>query len=202
MTSHSWSTDNALPRISRLGGLIGPSTGDSESFVGKWLHFRSHGYDGMNPNGFGLGYGADMNGFAAQGGPRSCQPPSTLRSPTRSRRPIQPGVTIHQQRSGTRVYDINADGVAHYGLYPDWIEDVRILGGPEIIDDMAGGAEAYLRMWERAAGTSVGGDSATPPVSKGATANSKRCAALRAKLKRSNSKQAKRKLRRKLRRLC
>ena len=200
MTSHSWSTDNAMPRISRLGGLIGPSTGDSESFVGKWLHFRSHGYDDMNPYGFGLGYGADMNGFAAQGGPRTTtpeHPPVSYPFPS----PIQPGVTIHQQRSGTRVYDINADGVAHYGLYPDWIEDVRILGGPEIIDDMAGGAEAYLQMWERAAGTSVAGGSATLGVSTGTTDNSKRCKALRAKLKRSNSKQAKRKLRRKLRRL-
>jgi hypothetical protein len=199
MTSHSWSTDNAMPRISRLGGLIGPSTGSSESFVAKWLHFRAHGYDDMNPYGFGLGYGADMNGFAAQGGPRTAtpeHPPVNYPFPS----PIQPGVTIQQQRSGTRVYDINTDGVAHYGLYPDWIEDLRILGGPEIIDDMAGGAEAYLRMWEHAAGASGAGGSATPPAAAGATGGSKRCKSLRAKLKRADSKQKQRKLRRKLRR--
>ena len=34
-----------------------------------------------------------------------------------------------RQRSGERVYDINADGIAHYGLYPDWIEDLRMVGG-------------------------------------------------------------------------
>jgi hypothetical protein len=39
------------------------------------------------------------------------------------------------------VYDVNVDGVAQYGLYPDWIED-----------DMMRGAEAYLQTWERAEG--------------------------------------------------
>ncbi|HEV2811680.1 MAG TPA: hypothetical protein VGW10_00395, partial [Solirubrobacteraceae bacterium] len=36
--------------------------------------------------------------------------------------------------------------------YPDWIEDLRKLGGDEIVEDMARGAESYLQMWERAVG--------------------------------------------------
>jgi hypothetical protein len=40
--------------------------------------------------------------------------------------------------------------VAHYGLYPDWIEDIRKVGGQQVVDDMANGAEAYLEMWARA----------------------------------------------------
>ena len=39
------------------------------------------------------------------------------------------GVTVDQQVSGQRVYDINKDGVAHYGLYPDWIQDLRKVAG-------------------------------------------------------------------------
>ena len=50
------------------------------------------------------------------------------------------------------TFDINTDGVANYGLYPDWIEDLRHLAGDEIVNDMGRGAEAYLEMWERAAG--------------------------------------------------
>ena len=57
---------------------------------------------------------------------------------------------IDRQHSGTRVYDINTDGVDHYGLYPDWIEDLRKVAGQQIVDDMANGAEAYLQMWARA----------------------------------------------------
>jgi hypothetical protein len=57
---------------------------------------------------------------------------------------------LDRQVSGSRVYDINADGVDHYGLYPDWVEDLRVIAGPEIVADLARGAEAYLQMWERA----------------------------------------------------
>ena len=60
------------------------------------------------------------------------------------------GVTVDQQVSGERVYDINKDGVAHYGLYPDWIQDLKMLAGQDIVKDMARGSEAYLQMWERA----------------------------------------------------
>ena len=62
-------------------------------------------------------------------------------------------MTFEKQRSGTRTYDINSDGVAHYGLYPDWIEDTRKVAGPDgptLMREMGRGAEAYLQMWERA----------------------------------------------------
>jgi hypothetical protein len=64
-------------------------------------------------------------------------------------------VRIQKQRAGKRVYDINKDGVAQYGLYPDWVEDLRKVAGRDggkIVDDMARGPEAYLQMWERAEG--------------------------------------------------
>ena len=48
-------------------------------------------------------------------------------------------MTFDRQRSGERVFDINTDGVAHYGLYPDWIEDLRKIAGNEIVEDMARG---------------------------------------------------------------
>jgi hypothetical protein len=64
------------------------------------------------------------------------------------------GVTLERQRTGARVFDINRDGVAHYGLYPDWVEDLRHIAGQRIVDDLANGAEAYLQMWERAVGVS------------------------------------------------
>ena len=57
---------------------------------------------------------------------------------------------MDKQRSGSRVYDINVDGTDDYGLYPDWVEDLRTIAGQQIVDDMAQGAEAYLQMWQRA----------------------------------------------------
>jgi hypothetical protein len=61
-------------------------------------------------------------------------------------------VTFERQKTGTRVFDINEMGVAHYGLYPDWVEDLRHIAGDQIVDDLSHGAEAYLEMWERAVG--------------------------------------------------
>jgi hypothetical protein len=146
VSSHSWSTPDAFPRIYRLGGFIAPYAGDSEGFVKKWKETKQM-RDGRFY--FGFGYGADMNGFGSQGGPRGADVPNKVQYPFKS---FDGGTTFDRQRSGERVYDINVDGVDHYGLYPDWIEDMRKLAGDEIIEDMARGAEAYLQTWERAEG--------------------------------------------------
>jgi hypothetical protein len=144
VSSHSWSTPDALPRIYRLGGVVTPYAGDSKGFVEEWRQVKPMADPRFY---FGFGYGADMNGFGAQGGPRG--EANVVSYPFRS---FDGAVTLDRQRSGERVFDINLDGVAHYGLYPDWVEDLRMIAGQEIVDDMARGAEAYLQMWERAVG--------------------------------------------------
>ena len=87
----------------------------------------------------------EEGGFASLPGPSSAGGP--LRYPFRS---FKGAVTFRRQRTGDRVFDLNTDGVAHYGLFPDYIEDLRMIAGDQIVDDMANGAEAYLQMWERA----------------------------------------------------
>lgn len=148
MSSHSWSTPDAYPRIYRLGGYIAPYAGDSTGFVEKWR--RHLGWADQRFY-FGFGYGADINGLGAQGNPRGAEAPSPVTYPFRG----LGGVRIDRQRAGQRVYDINVDGVAQYGAYPDWIEDAAHVAGPDgaaLKDDMFRGAEAYLQTWERAQG--------------------------------------------------
>src|SRR5680860_1370940 len=147
VSSHSWSTPDAYPRIYRLGGVVTPYAGDSTGFVAKWKKHQDW-TDGRYY--FGFGFGADINGLGAQGNPRGAGVANPVRYPFKG----IGGVTVNKQVSGERVYDINADGVSHYGLYPDWIEDLRKLAGSKIIDDMARGPEAYLQMWERSLGVS------------------------------------------------
>ena len=145
LSSHSWSDDNAYPRVYGLGGFVAPYAGGSEGFVGKWRDMVK----AMNGKYYwGMGYGADMNGLGAQGGPRGADVENPVTYPFTT----FGGVKVDQQHSGERVYDINADGVAHYGLYPDWIQDLTILGGGDIQTDMLRGSEAYLQTWERANG--------------------------------------------------
>ncbi|MBK5216050.1 MAG: hypothetical protein JJE02_00580, partial [Propionibacteriales bacterium] len=67
VSSHSWSTPDAYPRIYRLGGVVTPYAGDSTGFVAKWKKHQDW-TDGRYY--FGFGFGADINGLGAQGNPR------------------------------------------------------------------------------------------------------------------------------------
>jgi hypothetical protein len=148
ISSHSWSTPDSYPRIYRAGGFITPYAGDSTGFVEKWR--RHLGWADPRYY-FGFGYGADINGLGAQGNPRGAGVANKVTYPFTGLN----GVRVDRQHAGLRVYDINVDGVAQYGLYPDWIQDLRKVAGADgakILDDMARGAEAYLQMWERAEG--------------------------------------------------
>ena len=148
VSSHSWATPDAYPRIYKAGGFITPMAGDSTGFVDKW---RQHLGWADRRYYFGFGFGADINGLASQGNPRGANVRNKVRYPFRG----LGGVQVSRQHAGKRVYDINADGVAQYGLYPDWVQDLTKVAGKDggkIADDMARGAEAYLQMWERTVG--------------------------------------------------
>ncbi len=145
ISSHGWADPTIYPRVYENGGVVTPYAGDSETFVKNWREHKEWADDRYY---FGFGYGADTNGFGAQGGPRGADAPNPVTYPFTG----FGGTTIEQQHSGSRVYDINTDGVAHYGLYPDWIEDLRRQAGDEIVEDLARGSEAYLQMWERSIG--------------------------------------------------
>jgi hypothetical protein len=155
VSSHGWSNDTIYPRVYELGGVVTPYAGGSEGFAGDWEKHRAWADPRYY---FGFGYGADTNGFGSQGGPRGEDAENPVEYPFTG----FGGVTVEQQQSGTRTYDINTDGVAHYGLYPDWIEDLRKLAGDQIVEDMERGPEAYLQMWERAIG--IAPDACRPDV--------------------------------------
>jgi hypothetical protein len=145
VSSHGWADEVVYPRVYEAGGVVTPHAGESTSFIEKWRRHREWADDRFY---FGFGTGADTNGFSAQGAPRGAGAANPVTYPFTG----FGGVTVEKQQSGTRSYDINTDGFAHFGLYPDWIEDLRRQAGDAIVDDMVRGPEAYLQMWERALG--------------------------------------------------
>jgi hypothetical protein len=158
LSSHSWSTPDAYPRIYADKGFIAPYAGDSNGFVEKWKRHLTW----ANPSTYwGIGFGADINGLGAQGDPR---PDAATNHPVTYPFTTLGGVKVDQQVSGQRTYDINEDGVAHYGLYPDWIQDLKMQAGDDIVKDLARGPEAYLQMWERAYG--VAPNACTNPATR------------------------------------
>jgi microsomal dipeptidase-like Zn-dependent dipeptidase len=51
-------------------------------------------------------------------------------------------------RMGQRVFDFNEDGLAHYGLLPDLLQDLKNLGDDDS-ELIFRSAEGYLEMWEK-----------------------------------------------------
>lgn len=106
----------------------------------------------------GVGLGSDFNGLAGMPAPRfgpyACGGDGVAQS-GRVRYPVSlfPGLGAPMDRAqaGHRVFDINVDGYAHVGMFPDFIAELRALGLDE--DDLRplfNSAEAYIALWERA----------------------------------------------------
>jgi hypothetical protein len=57
-------------------------------------------------------------------------------------------VYFDRETWGNRTFDMNTDGVANYGLWPDWIEARRVGGQEQRLRALFHSAEDYLEMWE------------------------------------------------------
>lgn len=144
LSTHTWSDPLMFRRIYRLGGFATPITEIAPDFIAEWKKMRQSRSRRFV---FGIGFGADSNGLHSQ--PRARGSEGRVTYPFRS---IDGRVKFRRQRSGQRLYDVNRDGVAHYGLHADWFQDLMNVAGRRIGRDLFRGAEAYLQTWERAIG--------------------------------------------------
>jgi microsomal dipeptidase-like Zn-dependent dipeptidase len=144
ISPHGWMDPGNWPRIWQLGGLAFPGAGTAQSFVDAWKAYRPK----RTPYYFGWGYGADLGGLATQGSPPAAGQPH-VKYPFKS---IDGHTTVSRQKTGDRTFDYSNEGVAHYGLYADWYNEVQKTGGRRMKRDMLRGPEAYLQMWERSVG--------------------------------------------------
>jgi microsomal dipeptidase-like Zn-dependent dipeptidase len=140
VSSHSWMDLDWTERVYRLGGFVAQYMNGAEAFSAE-----AERTDALRDKyGVGYGYGTDMNGVGGWPGPRGADTANPVRYPFRS---ADGGSLIDRQTTGQRTWDLNTDGAAHYGLVPDWLEDIRIVGGQGVVDDLFRGAESYLRTW-------------------------------------------------------
>jgi hypothetical protein len=142
ISPHGWMDPGNWPRLWKLGGMAFPGHSATDEYVADWRTFRPR----RTPFAFGWGYGADLGGL-------SHQPDKSANGAIAYPFTSYDGkVTFDRQKTGERTFDFAKEGVAHYGLYADWLEDLRRVGGQQLADDMWAGAESYLQMWERAVG--------------------------------------------------
>jgi hypothetical protein len=142
ISPHGWMDPGNWPRLWKLGGVAFPGHSTAGEYVKEWRKYRPK----SAPYALGWGYGADLGGLSHQPDAGS---DGSINYPFRS---YDGRVTFQRQRTGDRTFDYNKEGVAQYGLYADWFDDLRRIGGGALARDMWNGAEAYLEMWERAAG--------------------------------------------------
>ena len=128
-TGGVWTPDD-LRRLFAIGGFATATLDDVTKLGPKILAF-----------GRPVGLGTDTGGFNAL--PGAGQP--QLKYPFRS---FDGRVTFTREKTGERVFDLNRDGVAHYGLLPDLLADVQQQpGGRRALAALFGSAAAYLRTW-------------------------------------------------------
>ncbi|WP_151476314.1 galactose-binding domain-containing protein [Streptomyces albicerus] len=140
LSSHSWMDLNWTERVYKLGGFIAQYMHGSEEFGAEAERTEAL----RDKYGVGYGYGTDMNGVGGWPAPRGADTSNPVKYPFRS---TDGGSVIDKQTTGERTWNLNTDGAAHYGLVPDWIEDIRLVGGQDVVDDLFRGAESYLDTW-------------------------------------------------------
>ena len=140
-------------RLYREDGEIADECPTSSESVATALAYAVDQMDGKG----GVGFGTDFNGFAGQPGPRFGEHACGDRGAPDSRAqlsypfPDYFGEMTPCTRAGDRDFDFNRDGLAHYGLLPDLIADMRVVGAsPHVIDAVFSSARAYVEMWQRA----------------------------------------------------
>jgi microsomal dipeptidase-like Zn-dependent dipeptidase len=142
-----------LARLARLGGhvsVIGRNTRRFPEVATPGFKAMSRAAD---ERGYvaGIGIGTDVNGLIRMPMPLASDPAQpALPYPFTN----EFGVTFERQVSGNRTFDLNSDGMAHYGMLPDLMAHyalwMRANGQQHIYESLMNSAESYLQMWERA----------------------------------------------------
>jgi microsomal dipeptidase-like Zn-dependent dipeptidase len=142
-TGGTWTTPQ-LRLLYRLGGLASATPDTASDLTRKIDSFQQDRAKGRY---FAVGLGTDTGGFSDLPGPRPDAAQTPLAYPFRS---FRGKVVFQRQQTGSRTFDLNTDGVAHYGLMADLLADMQQHGGKGALRSLFRSAEAYLRMWELA----------------------------------------------------
>ncbi|MFA9273158.1 MAG: Coagulation factor 5/8 type domain-containing protein, partial [Baekduiaceae bacterium] len=143
ISPHGWMDPGNFPRIWALGGVAFLGGGTVDGHIERWKEYRPK----STPFPIGWGLGTDIGGLFAQAGPSSKAKDVTY--PFTS---LDGKVKFDKLTVGKRTFDYTQEGIANYGMYADWGEDLRRQAPAAVLRDFQESSEAYLGMWERSVG--------------------------------------------------
>lgn len=147
VSSHGWieNLPEIRQRMFRLGGLMAASNGRPRDVAQALVAYKNERSAFHSDSGVGIG--SDIQGVSTQA---SSEDDLSITYPFPS---VDGKVTFQPPVTGSRRFDYDREGVAHYGLLAEWIEEIRQVDareGTQAIESLMQSAEAYLKMWEAA----------------------------------------------------
>jgi microsomal dipeptidase-like Zn-dependent dipeptidase len=157
---HQGNTDEIGAYRTSWGRSVPNDCGESSK---SWAQAYLYAVDKMGgPNVAAVGLATDqyMNSMAGpRFGPDACSKKGSAGQQSQVQYPfatLMNGLMLGQSSAGQRTFNYNVDGLAHYGLLPDFIQDLQNDGlTKQDLGPLFRSAEAYIQMWERAVARSV-----------------------------------------------
>lgn len=138
-----WNPHQLHKRIADAGGFLARYNGPSSSTEGSLSPYLALMENTPYLN--TVTFSTDMGGIGPQAAPRGSAGSNPLIYPFET----EFGTRIDKQKTGNRIFDLNKDGIAHYGLVADHVQDIRNQASPRVYEAIMNSAEGYLQMWER-----------------------------------------------------
>jgi hypothetical protein len=137
--------------IANLHGMAGVGSGNLDAY--QWAAMYQQVIMAMGTG--SAGFGTDTDGFAP-GMPPRCSPPIDPSSASACQSPlaqVKYDDSFQISQLGTKKWDYNTVGVAHYGMLADFLKDVSTYpgdgsGGTVILNNLMGGAEYFYQTWK------------------------------------------------------
>ncbi|MES2684209.1 MAG: peptidase M19 [Pseudomonadota bacterium] len=170
---HGGITTAQAEQIFRQGGLIYQALGNGKEMT-RYFEQMKPVWERSTNRPLALGYGADSNGLRTLPGPRgmdseAIQYPFTLfKGPGWGPQYAAAGIApmkvdmLAIPVADGKQWNMDEQGMSHYGLVPDIVEEIRIEGGEPATTALYNSAEAFLQMWEQTEKASA--DARTKPL--------------------------------------
>jgi hypothetical protein len=168
---HGGISNAQVEQIVRQGGIVYPAIENGRDMTGFIQKLKPLWESSGTERPLAVGYGADSNGLRnlprARGADTTpIEYPFTLFQgegwgPQFAAAGIAPLKFELLAIEGGKSWNMDEEGMSHYGLVADIVEEMRIEGGEETITTLYNSAEAYLQLWEQTVAASA--DARTKP---------------------------------------